>query len=347
MEAIKILGAGIAGLTAAINLAKKSSDVTIYEKASLVGNRFSGDFQGLENWSDEKDVLNILKDISIKTDFWHKGFKELSIYTDLKREFVLRDKNNLFYLIKRGPKNSLDESLKNQAVDFGVKIKFNSTTKEKDCNIIATGPLEKKPSGIVKGLAFDTNASDSATLIFNNDMAYKGYSYLFIVEEKATIGAVILNDFSKANSCFKKTINSFKKIKDLEIRNPKAFSGCGYFSLNQPRELNGKPFIGEAAGFQDYLSGFGMKYAFLSGYLASESIIKNEDYCLLWKNQLLDKLKASVVNRFFYELFGTIGYNYIANQAANSKKPREWLKDFYSFSSSKKMIYPAAKLAKL
>ncbi len=62
MKKIKILGAGLSGLTAAINLAKSGYTVDIYEKNKDVGMRFNGDIQGLENWSDKKDIIKELKE---------------------------------------------------------------------------------------------------------------------------------------------------------------------------------------------------------------------------------------------------------------------------------------------
>ena len=53
MKEIKILGAGLSGLTAAINLAKEGYRVDVYEKNKDVGMRFHGDIQGLENWSEK------------------------------------------------------------------------------------------------------------------------------------------------------------------------------------------------------------------------------------------------------------------------------------------------------
>lgn len=61
MKQIKILGAGISGLTAAINLAKAGYKVDVYERNKDVGMRFGGDLQGLENWSDKEDVLEMLR----------------------------------------------------------------------------------------------------------------------------------------------------------------------------------------------------------------------------------------------------------------------------------------------
>lgn len=342
---IKILGAGISGLTAGINLAKNGFDVTIFEKAHSIGGRFHNDFQGLENWSHEKDVLEILKDASIETNFWAKGIKEISIFTDLKKEFLLKDKENLFYIVERGPKKSLDESLRDQAYSSGIKIQFNSNLSEKNCQIIATGPSPKKLFAVAKGATFDTDAEESVVLILNDRLAFKGYTYFIAANERATLATVLFNNFSKTNLCFKKSLDKIKELKIFKISNMKYFGGCGGFNINKSNMLNQNICVGEAAGFQDLLLGFGMKYAFLSGYIAAKSIIEGESYDLLWKDLFLNKLKASVSNRFAYELFGEAGYNYLVKQAMNSKNPRAWLKNFYSYSLSRRFVYPFAKLA--
>ena len=197
-------------MTASINLAKGGFDVTVFEKSSSVGSRFHNDFQGLENWSDETDALQILKNLSLKTNFWNKGFKKASIYTDLKKEYITKDADNLFYLVQRGPKDSLDENLKNQALDAGVEIKFNSKMAEDECDIIATGVSGKKPVGVVKGIVFDTDSEDSIILILNDKLAFKGYSYLLVADGKATLACVVIKDLSKANSVLKIALKHFQ-----------------------------------------------------------------------------------------------------------------------------------------
>lgn len=62
---ISIVGAGPAGFTAAITLAKSGYTVNLYEQNNDVGLRFNGDFQGLENWSDEEDTLQVVNRIGI------------------------------------------------------------------------------------------------------------------------------------------------------------------------------------------------------------------------------------------------------------------------------------------
>jgi flavin-dependent dehydrogenase len=342
---VKILGAGISGLTAGINLAKSGFDVTIFEKSHSVGSRFHNDFQGLENWSDEKDSLKTLKDASIETNFFAKGIKEVSIFTDLKKEFLLKDKENLFYIVERGPKKSLDESLRNQAYNSGVKIQFNSKLSGEKCQIITTGPSSKKPFAIAKGVTFDTDAEESVVLILNDRFALKGYTYFIAANGRATVATVIFDDFSKANLCFKKSLEAIEKLKKIKVNNKRYFGGYGSFNIGKSNMLNQSLCVGEAAGFQDLLMGFGMKYAFLSGYIAAKSIIEEESYDVLWKGLFLNKLKASVANRFAYELFGQAGYNYLVNQAMNSENPRAWLKNFYSYSLGRKFVYPFARLA--
>ena len=344
---IKILGAGISGLTASINLAKGGLDVTVFEKSSSVGSRFHNDFQGLENWSDETDALQILKNLSLKTNFWNKGFKKASIYTDLKREYITKDADNLFYLVQRGPKDSLDENLKNQALDAGVEIKFNSKITGDECDIIATGVSGKKPVGVVKGIVFDTDSEDSIILILNDKLAFKGYSYLLVADGKATLACVVIKDLSKANSCFKNSFEAFSKLKKFKIENKRSFAGYGTFALNESNKQNRKLFVGEAAGFQDLFLGFGMKYALLSGYAAAKSIMEEKDYDMIWRELFLDKQKASAANRLIYEISGVWGYNYIANRLSNSRSPKSWLKDQYSSSLSKRLIYPFTKFAKI
>jgi predicted NAD/FAD-dependent oxidoreductase len=45
---IRILGVRLAGLSAAINLAKAGYEVDVFEKTKFVAGRFHGDIQGLE-----------------------------------------------------------------------------------------------------------------------------------------------------------------------------------------------------------------------------------------------------------------------------------------------------------
>jgi flavin-dependent dehydrogenase len=177
-------------------------------------------------------------------------------------------------------------------------------------------------------------------------MAFKGYAYLLIADGKATMASVVIKDLSRVNICFKNSFQAFSKLRKIKIENKRSFAGYGTFAMNQSNRQDKKMFVGEAAGFQDLFLGFGMKYAFLSGYSAAKSIIDKKNYDIIWRELLLNKQKASASNRWIYEISGEWGYNYIADRLNNSKNPKLWLKKMYSFGLSKRLVYPFAKYMK-
>jgi heterodisulfide reductase subunit A-like polyferredoxin len=60
-KAIKIAGAGVAGLTAAINLAKTGYEVEVHEKFPNVGGHYKENPQLLPNWFTKEDVIEELE----------------------------------------------------------------------------------------------------------------------------------------------------------------------------------------------------------------------------------------------------------------------------------------------
>jgi flavin-dependent dehydrogenase len=68
-QPVKIMGAGPAGLAAAITLARHNYEVVVYEKRSDCGARFRGDLQGLENWSSRVAILDELRTLGIEPNF--------------------------------------------------------------------------------------------------------------------------------------------------------------------------------------------------------------------------------------------------------------------------------------
>lgn len=102
---IKILGAGISGLTAAINLAKKGEDVIVYEKLPDIGMKIKPNFQVLMNYDTKEDIIENLEKFNVKINY----------QTKLKRIFIyslnLRNKAEIFsserpvgYTVIRGGK---------------------------------------------------------------------------------------------------------------------------------------------------------------------------------------------------------------------------------------------------
>ena len=339
---IEIVGSGPAGLVAAINLARAGCKVTVYEEKSEVGHRFHGDFQGLENWSSEEDAAVLLERLGIQINYTCQPYSELTVFDANLNKRIIRSQRPLFYLVQRGnAPGCLDYGLMEQATRSGVEIVFNKRVdKLEKGGIIGIGP--RAADAIAKGIVFDTKMEDIAAAILDDRLAPKGYAYLLIHKNKATMATCMFKDFTGERECFERTVETFKKVfPSLDITGAKEFGGYGNFFFGKPVFENGKYYVGEAAGLQDCLWGFGMRYAMLSGYLAARAIIEDKDYEALVSKNLIPMQKASLVNRFLFEMLGNNGYRYCINYLAGGNA-MEKVKRQYNPSFLKTLLYPVA-----
>jgi flavin-dependent dehydrogenase len=342
MNSYSILGAGPSGLSAAINLAKEGYHVDVYEKNNEVGARFNGDLQGLENWSGKEDVLLSLTRMNIETNFDYSPFTKLSL-TDSKKYWNFSLNRPAFYLLKRGTMvGSLDQSLKEQAMNLGVEIHFRKTIPKEKASIIATGPIAGEISAIAKGIIFKTNINNTALAILNNNAAFRGYSYLLVTDGYGTLCTVIFDRFHHLKNCFIQTKKMFLDLLDLNIENPRGCGGVGCFSNKNQFIIGKKLYVGEAAGLQDLLWGFGIRSAITSGFLAAKAIINNEDYAELARRHFEKKIKSSVVNRYLWEKIGQYNYSWIVNRIESANDPLKYLYSFHNYNAFQKLAYPMA-----
>ncbi len=344
MKPIKILGGGIAGLTAAINLRRAGIGVEVHERKGACGKN-TNNFQFLENWIFNEDSLDALKRMHIQTNFHNKPWYSQEAISPSGRRYVGTSNKPATYLVKRGKaRDSIDNSLASQSRELGVQLFFNSTLKIQEANIIATG--NKKPSFIATGIRFPCTRRDKSVLLFDNDLSEKFYSYFVVndnVGEIVCVNPAGTNDHAKR---LKSTIARFKGIFEVKIEKiVENFSGPLNFEPLNQAHVNSQYFVGEAAGFQDCLMGFGMLYAFKSGYLAAKSIIENQDYQQLLNRELLEPIKISAANRVLFEKLSNQGYDRLL-QILNSRNPiikyllggndlRQILKKLYNHSLSR------------
>ena len=340
-ETINIIGAGPAGLTAAIVLRRHGYHVKIFDKSPDVGHRLNGDFQGLENWSSERDVTEILKDIGIRINFLCTPCLVGTVYARGIEPVKVRSDRPIFYFVKRGPHDgTLDKGLKEQALSLGVEIIFNRRLDAADGKaIVATGP--RMAVGITSGITFRTSKDDMVAVVFNDDIAPKGYAYLMINQGEGTMVTVLYREFRDIGEYFQKMVRFFTKNIDIDIRDEKRFGGYGDFFIPDTLKKDGRMCVGESGGLQDYLWGFGMRYAFVSGYLAARSLIEETDYDSLWKRDLRPMMETSLVNRYLFEKFGHEGYKYIARRVADGN-PCNFLRRQYNPSLLKQLLLPVA-----
>jgi flavin-dependent dehydrogenase len=342
-EPVTIVGAGPAGLACAIALARAGRRVVVREWHGDVGARFHGDFQGLENWSDERDALDELAAAGIKATFEYHAVSRGSVYDSRGKRYRVQSQQALYYLVRRGGgAGSLDQDLLQQATEAGVEVIFGDRASEvQGTTVLATGP--RLADAIAVGYVFETDLPDGSWLGIDKRLAPLGYAYLLVHGGRGTVASCMFTGFKRQAEYVARTIAFFRERVGLEMRNPRHFGGFTNFRLPRTALQGGHPVIGEQAGFQDALAGFGMRYALRSGLLAARSILDGTDYTGLWRRELLPFLRAGIVNRFIFNLVGEPGRRAAVRRLSRGDS-RLVLRRFYQPSALSRLLFPVARL---
>ncbi|MDH5505957.1 MAG: NAD(P)/FAD-dependent oxidoreductase [Anaerolineae bacterium] len=344
-KTITIAGAGPAGMTAAILLAKAGFAVRVYEQRAGVGSRFNDDFQGLENWSREQDVLDELRTAGIEPAWWSRPYHGGVLYDPELRPVTVDTARPLFYMVRRGGLHpgSLDLSLLAQAQASGVELVFNQRVDTSSVDIVAGGP-RGAPAAIAAGMTFETDREDFACGILHDELAPSGYVYFLIADGQATLATVLFKNFNEVHACMQRSIDAIAKMFGIHaFPNAKRWGGYGGFTIPRSCEKNGALWIGEAAGFQDFLFGFGIRNALISAKLAAESIITGQPFDPLWQARLLPHLKASLVNRVLYDRFGNLAKRSFWRLTGKNSRPDRFMTRLYNYTPLHKLVYPLVK----
>ncbi len=330
MEPIPIVGAGPAGLAAAITLARAGVPAVVFERAKTVGSRFHGDFEAIENWTSKHDALEELRAIGIEPDFEHVKVHEGFFFDAWGGRRRLASRDTPFYLIRRGPEpGTLDRALEAQALREGVEIRYDTEAPALRGGIVAAGP--KRADAIDVGYVFETPMPDGVFAVMANRVAPKGYAYLLVSRGRGTVACCLFDRFREANGYLDRTVEFFRGRTALEMVNPRRFGGLG--NVHWPRTArDGEALrVGEAAGFQDALWGFGIRMAIVSGHLAARALVagRPREYDRLWRERLGGLLAASFANRRLYGRAGDLGYALLIRRVARADA-REFLHGLYA-----------------
>lgn len=339
---VSIAGAGPAGLAAAIAVAMAGGRARVFEQHADVGQRFHGDFQGLENWTARTDVLDELAAIGIEPRFEHTPFKEFVIFDRGGREYLCRSARPLFYIVRRGPEpGTLDQALKESAIERGVEIKFNERIETLPAGgIVAHGP--RRADGIVAGYIFDSNAPNGAYGIISNWVAPHGYAYLLVSGGRATLATCMFDDFHNERIYLERAARLFERYAGVRPENPRLFGGFANFAPDTPLRRGKLLYAGEAAGLQDGLFGFGMRLAMLSGHFAGRAMVDHtpQSYEAAIRSEILPLLQASATNRYLYELLGQSGQRLVMAWASRSDDIGDSFYRHYHARWRTKLLHP-------
>lgn len=344
-DTICVSGAGTAGLSAAITAARCGARVTVFERHREVGHRFHGDFQGLENWTTDGDVLEELSAIGIEPSFAYTPVSEVVVFDADGRDHLYRDTSPLFYLVERGPRDgSLDRGLGHQAASLGVQLRFNSECRQlPEGGIVAEGP--RRADIIAVGYVFETDAGDGSYCVLSGRFAHQGYAYLLVHAGRGVLASCLFGDFHNERYYLGQATDFFESKLGIGMRHVRHFGGAGSFSVPRTARKGRILYAGECAGFQDAFAGFGIRYALLSGHLAARALTTGqpERYDELWRTRIGAQLRASIVNRYLYAGLGGLAIGFLAERNAGSRSIRSHLKRRYAMSITKSLLYPVAR----
>ncbi len=338
---VTIVGAGPAGLICAIVMAGGGRRVIVREWHETVGSRFHGDFQGLENWSGNGDVLDEMRATGIEANFDCHPVYESTVFDAWGEAYPVRDERPLYYLVHRGEREgSLDHGLLKQAIEAGVEVRFGDRVSEiAGPAVLAIGP--RVADAIAVGYVFETDNADGSWIAFDNTLAPLGYAYLLIHRGRGTIASCMFTDFKQQAQYIERTVSFFRERVGLEMRNAAPFGGFANFRLPDTAIQGGHPVVGEQAGFQDALAGFGMRYALRSGILAARSQLEGDDYTRLWRQELLPLLRTGVSNRFIFNCIGERGWRWMIRRLTHADTNMK-LKRLYQPSLLTRLVFPLA-----
>jgi NAD(P)-binding Rossmann-like domain len=316
---IVVAGAGVAGLTAAINLKLAGHSVRVFERNRASGAQRYTEWDAVENWTSLEDFPVFLKRLGLNgSHFRQAGRTRFSVIDPFDRQYNLQTQRPFFYLIKRGAvPGGLEYGLQAQAADLNIPIEYETACPADQADIWAGGTFGRGSRFVSVGFTFHTQHPDWVCGIVDTSIAPRAYAYLVIQEGEGTLAVVLTEAYQSANQLLERARLAFEKHTNLQIQNPHHSGGSGG-DLASFWSGHSDFVIGEAAGFQDFLWGFGIRHALNSGYLAAQSIITGQNWQTLAEQQIRPLVRASLINRWFYDHTPAWGYaaliHYFAGQ---------------------------------
>ena len=338
---IGIAGAGLAGLTTAIGLAQSDQPVEVFEVAPDSGWWRKSAWDAVENWTTEDDFMVLLDRWKIDHTFECRPICNFEVY-DLQGEcHSIRTPRPILYLVKRGNQpGALEYGLKNQALECGVTIHYDQRRSHPDVDVWAVG-AQHKGQFLGAGIQFKTRHPDTVKLLISSSHAPKAYAYLFIVDGQGLLSVTLTRNYANARMYLQHSLEFFRRVSplNLDMEHIRFSSGFGGRGVDFWQSGSTPLRVGEAAGLQDYLWGFGIRYALHSGYLAARAINEGLDYNQTVRMQIHPLVHTSLLNRAVYNQADDHIYRLLIGWFSRSPKLIELLRRRYRASIPRQLLW--------
>ena len=341
---IHIMGAGLSGLAAATTLAKAGVEVHVHDIREDSGKRFDGDFQALENWSMDADFFDQLRSWGYDpSEFKATEFSVVDLIHPDDEISKTHTPGIAYRIVERGTSDhTIDQGLKRMAIAAGANLHYKSRVKEEDCQIIACGP--KGTSAVAYGEIFNTKHPNHIAFQMNDKLAPGSYSYLIIIDGVGLICTCLWRKQKGSDRFLNETIAWYQdKYPEIDMEPIKRVGGKGDFTINKNYFQDGRYYVGESGGLQDFMWGFGMRMAVWSGHLAAEDILGNCNYEKEVRKQLMPYVRTSVANRFLMNRVGDRTFKFMCKSwMRNQAKKGDglvWIGNLFRPKWYKTMLY--------
>jgi flavin-dependent dehydrogenase len=339
-DRIRIAGAGLSGLSAAIGLAQRGHRVEVFERNAESGQTRHTDWDAIENWTTEEDFLTCLRQWGIQPAFEHREPLSFEVYDPQGDCHEVKLPRPFFYLLKRGvERGSIEQALKAQALESGVKLHYNQAAVQAEVDIWAAGA---RSAGFFlgTGVTFRTSHSDIVAGLVDTRAAPKAYAYLVIVDGFGTLSVVLTQDFRNARNYLEYCTREFRRHRPFDMNDLKRTSGFGGLVSAFWQPASRLITLGEAAGLQDFLWGFGIRHALHSGHLAARAFHEKLNYAQLIEHEIHPLVRASIVNRMFYDRVGNRAYTALIRHFAPSRDLSSQIRPWYRGLTLHKLAWP-------
>jgi len=338
--AIKIAGAGISGLTSAINLAKNGYDVVVYEKDKSFR---KDNICAVRNYDLKKDALEEFRGCGVDLKPHSKVGRVIKFSPNHSAEE--HSKKTVFYIFERGStENSIENQLYMKAKDLGVRIFMGEPINEKGVDIVATG--DRRMDIFAYGQMYKELdiPADTAYVIYNDLYAPRGYIYILTANDRTVVVSVSFkkDEFRYLPAKFSSFLIKNQFVRDLtEGKEPiKRISGFGNYDILKNAEENGRCYVGGRGFFMDASKGFGIRYAIITGHLAAKSIANNLNYDRLWKNVLKGELERNFKRRILLNGFTDKDYDLMLERIGSEADIEGYVKETRKSKKHVDLLFP-------
>lgn len=340
-EPVAIAGAGPAGLAAATLLARAGRKVVVHERNAAVGARFIGDFQVIEDASDPLETVPALfARLGLPEPPWRPATAAEFYDARLRCRRVSSSRPYGWFVTRGGDDGTLDRTLLDGALAAGAEVRFRSPLAPRDATLVAAGP--QTPDGLARETTFATDAAERVRVLFDERYAPGGYAYLFTMGGRGTFGCAVVRDLNRIDEHFERSLERLLEVEPVPMDTRRDAYSFMSFALKARSLREGRPAVGEAGAFQDYLFGLGMRYAIQSGALAAEALLLGRDFQELQRAAFARRQEVSVVNRFLYEAGGNAGLSLFMRRAERGDF-RDFLASWYRPSAARLALAPLVK----